>query len=220
MEIIDAIKERHSVRQYLDKEIDGEVAEQLRDFIFACNEESGAHFQLILQEPKAMNCMLAKYGSFKNASNYIALVAPKDGFEEKVGYFGEKCVLKAKQLGLESCWVAGSYKKIPEAMAIDKGEKIHMIITVGYGAVPGRPHKSKRFESVSNLSDDSPEWFKRGVEAALLAPTAINQQKFYFEQKGDKVKATAGFGPYSKTDLGIVKLHFEIGAGKENFSFE
>ena len=50
------------------------------------------------------------------------------------------------------------------------------------------------------------------MEAALLAPTAINQQKFHFTLDGDTVRAKAGLGPCAKIDLGIVKCHFEIGA--------
>jgi len=60
------------------------------------------------------------------------------------------------------------------------------------------------------------------MEAALMAPTAMNQQKFKFTlQEGNKVKAEATFSLTGKSylyyDLGIVKCHFEIGAGKENF---
>ena len=62
-----------------------------------------------------------------------------------------------------------------------------------------------------------PDWFGRGVEAALLAPTAMNQQKFLFTLDGSKVSSKAGMGFYTKLDLGIVKYHFEIGAGRENF---
>jgi hypothetical protein len=49
------------------------------------------------------------------------------------------------------------------------------------------------------------------MEAALLAPTAMNQQKFYFElQPNGDVKVTCGKGFYTKLDIGIVKYHFEI----------
>ena len=96
----------------------------------------------------------------------------------------------------------------------------------GYGDDPGRNMKRKTVEQVSNASDITPAWFKKGVEAALLAPTAVNQQKFSFEYVGMKnnrhiVKASKGFSliGYTKMDLGIVKYHFEIGAGKENFEW-
>ena len=84
----------------------------------------------------------------------------------------------------------------------------------------------KTVEQVSNASETTPSWFKKGVEAALLAPTAVNQQKFSFEYVGMKdghhqVRAKKGFSMigYTKTDLGIAKCHFEVGAGKENFEW-
>ena len=63
----------------------------------------------------------------------------------------------------------------------------------------------------------APYWFRKGVEAALLAPTAMNQQKFKFTLRGDTVSAKAGMGFYTKVDLGIVKYHFELGAGRDRF---
>ena len=91
---------------------------------------------------------------------------------------------------------------------------------IRYGKTQGAAHKGKTAADVSNISSDSHEWFKRGVEAALLAPTAINQQKFRFDREGNTVKAKAGrIGSCLKIDFGIVKYHFELGAGKDNFSW-
>ena len=107
-----------------------------------------------------------------------------------------------------------------ELKAIEADEKEVIVIALGYGKTQGIEHKSKKLSDVSNVSADAPVWFKRGVKAALLAPTAVNQQKFRFERKGDTVTAKAGkIGPCLKIDLGIVKCHFEIGAGKDNFTW-
>lgn len=84
---------------------------------------------------------------------------------------------------------------------------------------PAVSHKLKMLADVSDYQNGDPEWYKSGLEAALLAPTAMNQQKLKFERNGDKVKAKAGLGFYSKTDLGIVKYHFELGAGKDIFNW-
>jgi len=67
-----------------------------------------------------------------------------------------------------------------------------------------------------------PAWFLSGVEAALLAPTAVNQQKFKFIlHDGNKVSTKTSFSlwGYTQIDMGIVKYHFEIGAGKDNFEW-
>ncbi|MBQ8624456.1 MAG: nitroreductase [Oscillospiraceae bacterium] len=221
MELLEAMKKRHSVRQYIDKPIEGEVLNELQKEIDACNNEGGLNIQLVLNEPKAFDSFMAHYGNFKGVNNYLALVGKKcKDLDEKCGYYGERLVLKAQQLGLNTCWVALTYKKIANAFKIENDEKFTVVISIGYGRNRGLKRKSKTAEQVSNISSSSPEWFKNGVEAALLAPTAVNQQKFNLTLNGNKVKAKAGLGPCAKMDLGIVKYHFEIGAGKENFEWE
>ena len=59
-----------------------------------------------------------------------------------------------------------------------------------------------------------------GIEAALLAPTAMNQQKFCFALRKERVSVRAGRGFYTKVDLGIVKYHFEIGAGQSDWTWD
>lgn len=221
MELLEAMQKRHSVRQYTDKPIEGEVLQALLDEIDECNREGDLNIQLALNEPKAFDSFMAHYGNFKGVENYLALVGKKcKDLDEKCGYYGERLVLKAQQLGLNTCWVALTYKKIPGAFKVGDGEKFTVVISIGYGKNRGLRRKSKTAEQVSNIGTNTPEWFKNGVEAALLAPTAVNQQKFYLSYKDGKVSAKAGLGPCSKMDLGIVKYHFEIGAGKENFEWE
>ena len=217
MDIMEAMKNRHSVRQYQDRTIEKETLEELKRYIAECNAESGLHIQFIENEPKAFN---AHYGAFSGVTDYIALVGKKSSdLEEKCGYFGEKIVLKAQMLGLNTCWVALTYKKIPGVFTIRDGEKLTVVIAVGYGMTQGVSHKMKTISQVSNAGSDTPDWFVKGIEAALLAPTAMNQQKFRLTYKDGKVSAKAGMGFYAKMDLGIVKCHFEIGAGTENIEW-
>lgn len=218
MELMEAMQKRHSVRQYTDKIIEEDVINALQAEIAACNEESGLHIQLVKNEPKAFDSFMAHYGKFNGVTNYIALVGKKSGtLEEQCGYYGERLVLKAQQLGLNTCWVAMTYKKIPGAFVIEKGEKLTVVISLGYGVTQGVEHKSKPVSQVSNVSEATPDWFRKGVEAALLAPTAMNQQKFSLTYADGKVTARAGSGFYTGIDLGIVKYHFETGASQENF---
>lgn len=219
MEKMDIIRSRHSVRQYQDKKIPVDIREKLNDYAAALNQESGLHMQILYDEPECFNSRMAHYGKFENADNYIAMVGKKgDGLEERCGFYGERLVLKAQELGLNTCWVALTHGKSKAVVGADEKEVI--IISLGYGKTQGTAHKGKNASDVSNVKTDSPEWFRRGVEAALLAPTAINQQKFRFERDGNRVKAKAGkFGTQLKVDLGIVKCHFELGAGRENFEW-
>ncbi len=220
MDILEAMQNRHSVRSYIDKPIDTEALSELRALIDTCNKESGLHVQLVTDEPNAFGGFMAHYGKFSGVKNYIALIGEKSaGLHEKLGYYGEKIVLKAQQLGLNTCWVALTFSKGKSKCTIGKGEKLVCVISLGYGVTQGVAHKSKQLETLCKLGGTMPDWFKRGMEAALLAPTATNQQKFMLTLSGNTVKAEATGGFYPKVDLGIVKYHFEVGAGKDHFKW-
>lgn len=220
MEIFEVMKARHAVRSYNDRKIETTTAQELCTLIDECNKESGLHIQLCLNEPNAFDSMMAHYGKFRNVKNYVALIGKKSkGMEEKIGYYGEKIVLKATELGLGSCWVAMTYSKGKSAAKIDNGEKLVCVISLGYSDEKGLERKTKSIEELSRVSGTMPPWFRRGMEAAQLAPTAMNQQKFRFFLKDSTVSATAGTAFYAKVDLGIAKCHFELGVGKDNFKW-
>lgn len=214
MSKLEVMKARHSVRQYTDKPIENEKRDVLNKLTSEINAKSGLNIQIVYDEPKCFDSFMAHYGKFSGVNNYIALIGKKSpDLDEKLGYYGEKLVLAAQELGLNTCWVALTHGK--SSAKIEKGEKMVCLISLGYGAVNGVEHKSKPVSEISNYKDGMPEWFKDGIEAALLAPTAMNQQKFYLELNGDKVTAKCGSGFYTKLDLGIVKYHFEEVSGKK-----
>ena len=223
MTIQEAIVARHSVRQYIDKPIEADVVERLNEEIALCNQEGMLHIQLVVDEPKAFSGSNAfTYGKFKGVSNYLAMVGPK-GADETIGYYGERLVLLAQTLGLNSCWVGLTFKKQLDQYTVADGEKLHCVIALGYGATQGVQHPMRPMEKFIKVKGEMPDWFRRGMEAALLAPTAVNQQKFEFELVDDHtVAARARFTliGYGKMDLGIVKYHFEVAAGKENFTWK
>lgn len=213
-----AIQDRRSVRAYENRPIDEVALRQLQEELAACNNEGHLHLQLVTNEPGAFSTAIARYGHFTNVSNYIALVGAKaDDLDERLGYYGERIVLLAQAIGLKSCWVGVSFSKRKGHFDIAAGEKLRGVIALGYGNHDGSHHRVKQFHDVTDCPADSPAWFTAGVDAALRAPTAMNQQKFRFILRGNTVEAKAGFGFYTQMDLGIVKLHFEIGAGEENF---
>ena len=227
MTIQEAIEARHSVRAYKEQPLTEKIVRMLEEQIAILNDKGQLHIQLVLNEPKAFQGTLAKYGKFRGVTNYIVMAGKKsENLDERVGYYGEQLVLYAQTLGLNTCWVGLSYSKVSGTYVLDEGEKIACYIAIGYGETQGVGHKIKTVEQVSNASDITPSWFKKGVEAALLAPTAVNQQKFSFEYVGmsnnrHQVRAKKGFSMigYTQMDLGIAKYHFEIGAGKDRFQW-
>ena len=228
MNLEEAIKARHSVRAYKAQPLAEDVVMALEKGIEEMNRQGNLHIQLIKNEPKAFQGKLAKYGKFSNVTNYLVMAGPKGAdLDERIGYYGEHLVLLAQTLGLNTCWVGLSYSKIPGTYVLGDNEKIACYIALGYGETQGVNRKTKTVEQVSNANDITPFWFRIGVEAALLAPTAVNQQKFFFEYipardgKPVQVIAKRSFSliGYTQMDLGIAKYHFEVGAGKESFEW-
>ena len=228
MTLHEAIPVRHSVRKYIDKPLPAEVVALLRAEIDKLNSASGLRIQLVTNEPKAFTGLLS-YGKFSGVTNYVVVAGPKsDSLNQTAGYYGEQLVLYAQTLGLNSCWVGLTYRKIPGTYELGPDDKIVCYIALGYGRTQGNSHKTKTVEQLGNVGPDTPAWFAAGVEAARLAPTAINQQKFHFTylapaSAGEKAKVVATPGRslagYVHTDLGIARCHFELGAGKENFDW-
>lgn len=142
----------------------------------------------------------------------VPLGISRRSFQRKLQNMSEKIVLKCQELGLNTCWVAMTHGK--SKAEIRRGQKLLIIISLGYGETQGVPHKSKSIAELGQ-ADQKTEWFEKGMEAVSLAPTAVNQQKFYFELKNGIVTAKSLGVFYSKIDLGIVKYHFEAVTGHE-----
>lgn len=215
MEIMEIMKQRHSVRSYTEQPIEHEKRLMLDKLIQEINQKAHLHIQMVYDDPKCFDSFMAHYGKFSGVRNYIALIGKKSPkLEETLGYYGEELVLKAQELGLNTCWVALTHGK--SKAIVDKGEKLVCLISIGYGKTQGIEHKNKSLQELCNYSEEMPEWFLNGMKAAMLAPTAMNQQKFRFELQADgTVKVSCGTGFYTKLDLGIVTYHFEVVTNKK-----
>lgn len=213
MTLDEAIKQRHSVRKYLDKKIEKETIDKLNEKISELNKDGNIKLILLEDGGNAFNRLLSKAMGLGSAPSVIACLGPDDDtVEERIGYYGEQLVLYAQQLGLNTCW-AGTFNKGAIESLAGEGEKAVIVIAIGYGASQGRVRKSKKPDQVTMIHGNKPDGFDQGVEYALLAPTAINQQKFLICSHDESVKIEDKGGIFSKVDLGIVKCHFEIGSG-------
>lgn len=207
MDILELMKQRHSVRSYSDRIIEQDKREILNTLIAEINEKQNLNIQIFYDEPDCFNNFMSHYGKFTNVKNYICLVGPK-GNDEFLGYYGEQIVLKAQEIGLNTCWVALTHGK--SKAIVGHGEKQVCLISLGYGTTRGVDHKVKNASEVSNVSDKTPQWFRQAIDATLLAPTAMNQQKYKIIYHDDQnIEYQSGSGFYTKLDLGIVKYHFD-----------
>ncbi len=214
----EAVLQRHSVRNYKDKKIEEEKIALIREKISELNKEGDLNLHFSDDAGKTFRSFLSRMSGLGSAPSAIICSGPdSEDLEERVGYYGEQLVLYIQQLGLNSCWVGMfSRKQAEKLMPVENGERTVIAIAVGYGETQGKERKTKSFEEVAEMPEgtEAPNWFREGVKAALLAPTAINQQKFTIRLKEDEtVEFIDNGGVFSRVDLGIVKCHFKIGSG-------
>lgn len=223
MTLEEAVFARHSVRRYSSTPLSQEQVEELHARIAKLNENFALHMQLVLNDDVAFSGRLAHYGSFRNVKNYIAVAGQKtvagceSSFDERVGYATADIVLLAQTLGLNTCVVGLTFKKTP-TIEIDDGEKLELVIAIGHGETQGVQHPMKPTTRIAPDYDSAPEWFKKGIDYVMHAPSALNQFKARFTvDENGRVTAKHRLGYFSKVDLGIFKYFFELGSGKEIF---
>lgn len=97
-------------------------------------------------------------------TDYIALIGKKGAdLDEQCGYYGERLVLLAQKLGLNTCWVAMTFSKTKSAYEIGAGEKLCCVIALGYGKTQGNGHKVKSVEELCSVQGEMPKWFREGM---------------------------------------------------------
>lgn len=216
MDEMQAALERHSVRKYTTEPLSEEHVKALNDAIAQVNEESGLDARLVINEPKGFGNLMLKTTGFKNCVNYIAMIGPNDdSLNERCGYYGERLVLLAQSLGLRTCWALLCNKKHVD---VPEGERFAIGISVGYGMNDGVQHKDRPVSEIADLTD-APEWFRKGIECVMLAPSGMNKQPISFSQKDGVVSVHHKDSNLSRFDCGIARYHFELGAGKDSFKW-
>lgn len=158
LSVREAMEKRHSVRSYLSTPIPQDILLTMKQAVKEYASAAKMRIQLVTEEPDAFKGFLAHYGHFVGVRNYIAFVGQKDDtLDERTGYYGEKLVLLAQQLGLSTCWVALTYSKRKCPAIVNPGEKLVCVIALGYGISRGSPHRNRPLEQVCNLTDASPD---------------------------------------------------------------
>lgn len=219
MDMKEAMSARHTVRKYTNQPIPQETAAVLVARIQQLNEAYRLNMRLVTESSDVFNAVI-KLVLVKGVRNYIALVGwDRADLGERIGYCGADIMLYAQTLGLNTWWVGGTFSRngVEKQVPLAENQKLLGVIAVGYGQSQGVAHKSKAPEEISSYEGEAPQWFRRGIAAVLLAPTALNKQAFTIGGTGNRVTMRCHNGAFSGVDLGIGKYHFELGAGKENF---
>ena len=223
----DAISIRSSRRTYLPSDVDYGCINKLRSLIDEYNQKAELNMQLALNHSEAFNGLLKSYGMFNGVRNYIGLIENmNDPFnQEKLGYYGELIVLQATDMRLGTCWVGGTFDRKSCPFILSEHERIACVIT--FGNVPNERsmkekliyaivhRKAKTMEELYMADAPLPGWFQSGLAAVQKAPSAVNRQPVVFSYNNGIVYASVkdiGINGMA-LDLGIAKLHFELGAG-------
>ena len=222
----EAIKTRCSRRKYIPETLEFSAAAKLQELIDEYNAEEKVNMRLVLDNGDAFNGFRKSYGMFSGVRNYIGLIGDKNDFVnvEKLGYYGEMLVLHATSLGLGTCWVGGTFSRKDCPFDLSEDESIIGAITIGRVSqdlnakeklIRRLTHrKTKAIEQMYISESSVPDWFSSGMEAVRFAPSAVNRQPVIFTYKDGNVTAAVKniTGEGFALDLGIAKLHFEIGA--------
>ncbi len=224
MEIKTAIELRKSRRHYTAETIPAETAETLLEMVKEINRETGLHLQMVFDHGEAFSGLRKSYGLFSGVQNYLVLAGIKKttNVYEKIGYYGEKWVLMATSLGLGTCWVAGTYDKKSVYCNLEAEEEIAAVIPFGNylekdtlfsKVLRKQMHRnSKGIDELLYAKDQPPNWVIKAMKYVVKAPSAVNRQPVRFTYSEDLVMATIpGDSIIQQIDMGIAKLHFELG---------
>ncbi|MCL1951231.1 MAG: nitroreductase family protein [Oscillospiraceae bacterium] len=226
MTLLEAIDLRRSRRKYLPAPLDAQTKAALQALALEYSAQSGARIELAFDEPAAFDGLRKTYGLLVGVRNYAGLIARQgdQGAAERLGYYGELLMLHAVALGLGTCWVGGSFDRALCPFPLTGCEEIVCTIALGYtnernnlreSLIYGATHrKRKTIEQMMSADAPAPDWFLAGMRAVQKAPSALNRQPVLFSWKGGAASAALGsVSTSSLLDLGIAKLHFELGAG-------
>ena len=217
---VETIRERHSVREYDGKPLARAEFDALGAVVEECARESGLDIQLVGDNPEVFN-VIARFGLIRECRTHVAFVvddakAGDVAADEAIGYWGQRIVLAAQDMGLNTCWCALCSRKKSRAV-VAPGKKIRLIIALGHGKTQGFSRKTKSVEALSSVEcAKAPAWFVAAMEAAQLAPTAMNNQNFKITllSDGKTVRIDAPQSGLNVIDEGIVRCNFEIAANE------
>ena len=224
----EAIDARFSCRAFDDWPLGTADLEELKALAEQLGQEGDLRFVVVGMADGGADLKLAARMFTGDVSSYIALIGPDDNAtRERFGYFGERLVLHATAMGLGTCWVAGTFDRQSVKVPLATGEVIHDVIPVGHmpakqpfaqrtirAAMRKRDKKPEALYQGPTSLAEAPTWVRLGIEAVIKGPSAVNQQPVVFvqDQSGLRVTLPKVQRDIAYTDLGIAKLHFQLGA--------
>ncbi len=234
---------RKSTRTYSDKKMSTVQSNELQE---AMSELSDQDYRFELIDFKfGDGAKIGTYGMIKGATTYIIGVMKKASVFEKVpatefGYRFEKVILKATELGLDTCWMVASFnsKDIERLIELKSDEEVVMVSPVGFEngkrSIADRitraiaKSSSRRawgelfFQGSFNkaLTESAAGLYRDAFEAVRIGPSAGNKQPWKIVLTDDTVDFYREDNSYTGNkklrmdvnynDIGIAMAHFKL----------
>lgn len=178
--------------------------------------------------------MKVAYGKIRNAPAYAAFIGEMDdrNVQEKAGRLGEFLILEATSLGLGTCWVGASFRPdaVRSQIELKSDEQVLAVSPLGFvkeqysleeklmaGLVKSSKRKSLEELWLEKPIGPVPRWISTSLEAARLAPSAVNRQPWRFSVEDKSIKLSVdnvkdSYHISKRLDCGIAMAHVEIAA--------
>ncbi|MBN2239237.1 MAG: hypothetical protein JW712_05650 [Dehalococcoidales bacterium] len=231
------IEKRRSRRRYEEKTLKVNHLRRIQTFCDGFQPFKGVRSVLITEPPdNVFKGIIGSYGTIKGAQAFIAFIGntKNPAVEEQVGYTGEGIVLEAEAAGMNTCWVGGLFRReiVDSLIELDANEKVYAITPIGYATKKlnleekvmagfGIMHRRKSLsELVKGLKMRNwPKWMEPTLQAARLAPSAVNRQPWTFLVDENSITVAVNDKKLRRESVmskrlccGIAMLHIEVAA--------
>lgn len=223
----DLVGRRYSCRSYTEQPIDAAAREALSEFLGSLGAGpfgNRTRFSLVAATETGRDSLkgLGTYGTIKGSPGFIVgAVEPGPRDLEDYGHCLEQAVLAATDLGLQTCWLGGSFSKSSFARKIGatKDESVPAVVAVGYPAdgsrgslIRKRAGSDRRLplgqlffeETLAKPLDPSgAAEYADVLEVVRWAPSASNKQPWRVVRSGQTwhfyLQRTKGYGKGTAT---------------------
>ena len=241
---IETIKMRTSCRTFDSNAIEDDKVEKLKDYIEEINNKTEISARFIFVKKNNSNGApekLGTYGVISGANSFIVGIINKNEKNSlRFGYLFEKIILFATDLGLQTCWLGGTFKKndFEQYASLNENEFIPIVSPVGIKKEKPRFLESamrtligannkkswnKLFFNGNNsnpLSENEAGLYAVPIEMVRLGPSASNKQPWRIIKDKKLLNfylcRSKGYGSENydmqKNDMGIAMCHFELAA--------
>lgn len=209
MTLKEMICKRKSCRSFTGTPVDAATIENIKAFCMKpLYPEIKVHWDIALRNQVKCICPWT-------TPQLITIYSEEaDGYLENIGFMFQQMDLYLQSLGLGVCWL-GMGRLNPKTTQEVAGMKFVIMLAFGNPKGDQLRHNQKEFKrkSMEQISDK----FDESLEAARLAPSAVNSQPWYFAHEGDIVHVYCS-RKGSRVDAGIALAHLYV-ANEESFRF-